>query len=204
MALIKSILIIITALIICSCLKNNLYSLKIEYNRSTHYSSVILSKNNVNIDSIRIMDYYGVSKIKKLNNKMWHISHIMRCGTDCSRKTQYIFLIKNEKIINALNLPLSYEDPELKDSLYITNIDKDSLNMVHYTFYNKIGGLNIYNQSVEYSLKYDTVSNIFYNYLFTFKGLNYKAIKFDDGIHPFINNTWGYYIKDSLYIVNEY
>lgn len=77
-----------------SCSKENLYTLDIVYNGNSRYSYVFLRKNHKNIDSLKIMDYYGTSKIKKIEDSTWHVSHIDRSGTNISMKKQYIFKIK--------------------------------------------------------------------------------------------------------------
>lgn len=187
-----------------SCNKYSLYSLVIVYNGNTRYSDVILTKNLNKIDSIRIMDYYGTSKIKEIEDSTWHVSHIERCGTDCSLKIQYIFKVKNEKIVNSLALPLSYEDIEMKDTLFISNITKDNIKIVHYTFYNYANKDKIINEKLEYTLNFDKYNKIYYNDSLIHKGIKYKALSINGDIYPYINNNWGHFKGDSIYIINEY
>lgn len=204
MAIRNLIFVVLFFISLSSCIKRNYYSLDVIYDGNSRYSYVILSKNSKNIDSIRIMDYYGTSKIEEIEDSTWHVTHKERCGTDCSMKKQYIFKVKNGTIVNSLELPLSYEDIELKDTLFIGIIKKDELRLIHYTFYNVIDESQVYNKKIEYILYYDKFNKIYYNDSLIYKGEKYKTISVDDGIYPFVNNIWGYFKKDSIYIENKY
>lgn len=187
-----------------SCGKQNAYTLDIVYNGDSRYSYVFLRKNHKNIDSLRIKDYYGTSKIKKIEDSTWHVSHIDRSGTDISMKIQYIFKIKNGKIVNSLELPLSYEDIERKYSLYITSINKDSLYLIHFTFYNYIDGKNIINKKTKYTLSFDKEDKIYYNDSLLYRGVKYKVVSIDGAILPYVKNNWGNFKNDTIFMFNEY
>jgi hypothetical protein len=187
-----------------SCKQKDFLLLKIDYNDQKRYSFVVLLNKNIILDSFKILDYYNSCKMNQIDNHIWHVSHIDRCGSDCSAKIQYIFMVKGNKLIKSLELPLSNEDSYLKDTMYISKFDNDSLQIVHKIFFDNYIEPKIVNKQSIYTLKFDGENKTYFNDNLLYKGGDYKTIKIEDWVYVYINNNWGNFKNDTIYTIDQY
>lgn len=178
-----------------SCNFDRSYNVYIDYDSSLRYSYIKLIKNNTNIDSIKINDYYGDSKINKINNNTWHIAYTERSGTDCSYSKQMIIKVYNNKIYKTLHLPYFNEDPEISEKYDINVIDEKTLK-INYSS-KKTEELNKIKSSFE--LKYDDRLKTYYNDSLQISKKFKIGINVNKEFYFSENNDWYIFSENKIY-----
>lgn len=189
------------AIFLTSCSTDvDVYDLEIKCLDDKRTSVVELIRNKRRIDFIDLGDYYCKNKITKLDNHVWHISHNVRCGSDCIMSTQYVFMIKDDQLIKALHLPLSNNEPDYQDSLYLEQYSKESL-VFKYMYQSKEDVGEII--SKEYVLNLNEDNKTYYNSNTVFKKDSLQCISINNEIYVYENNNWFYNENDTLIRVNS-
>ncbi|MBK8548586.1 MAG: hypothetical protein IPL63_14885 [Saprospiraceae bacterium] len=113
-------------------------------------------------------------------------------------------MVKENRLIKSLELPLSNDDFFLKDTTYISKFDKDSIQVIHHIFFDNFLNPKIENQKLIYTLKFDKENKIYFNDTLVYKGEDYKTINMDDWVKVYINNNWCNFKNDTVYIMDHY
>jgi hypothetical protein len=182
-----------------SCNFDESYNVYIDYDSLERYSYIKLIKNNKSIDSIKIDDYYGKSKINKINNYTWHITYNERSGTDCSYSKQMIIKVYDNKIYRTLHLIYIIEDPEINEKYEINFIDEKMLK-INYSS-KKTEELNKTKSSFE--LKYDDRLKIYYNDSLDIDNKNKKGFNINNEFYFSESNDWYIFSKNKIYKLSD-
>lgn len=172
---------------------NNLnYKLINKYNMN-HTATVYLLKNNKQTDSLKINSYYGKDSIINLYDNKWNIIYSERCGSGCSIKKQIILTVKNEKLIENLNIESYYREGVLGDTTFKKNFirktivikNKKQLYLKRICVRNDV---EFYSRTEK--LIYDQEMQIYYNKKFNYNGKKYNGIKIDSSEYIYYKNKW--------------
>ncbi len=196
MAVRKIIFGVIAYLLINSCnARSDEYSFYTRFDELKRISTLFLTKNNVDIDSINnIGSYYGKDSIIKKDNNQWDFYYKGRCGTGCSLQYYMNLTPSNDKIKVRLNILSRY-----KESNYLSHNSLTKEYVPSFSFKKNYILKRIKVNGIEKSVKISQISldkknNIYYNCIFKYNGSNYKGIKIDSIEYILLReNSWMFY-----------
>ncbi|MEN2436564.1 hypothetical protein AAH994_14200 [Weeksellaceae bacterium A-14] len=174
------------------CQKLPNYRLFTRFNPTNNTSTLILSKNNIELDSINnIGSYYGKDSIVFKGNNLWDYYYHGRCGTGCSN-VYYMRVVENKEKINiVLNILSEYKEYDHANGQTLQ--EKYSFNGKNIQKRIKINGVT--KEIFVEKVRLDRTNNIFYNTFFVNNDKKYYGIKIDSLNYLYLDkNKWKSYI----------